>query len=90
MTNVVTMEAQMREVQLREAKAGLSALVDQAVNGEAAMITRHGKPQAVLLGIAEWERLSRVPSFARLLMACPLEDDDLPPRHAATPREIDL
>lgn len=80
----------MREVQLREAKAGLSALVDQAVNGETAMITRHGKPQAVLLGIAEWERLNRIPSLARMLMACPLEDDDLPPRHPPPPREIDL
>jgi antitoxin Phd len=80
----------MREVQLREAKAGLSALVDQAVKGEAAMITRHGKPQAVLLGMAEWERLNRVPSFARLLMACPLEDEDLPPRNPSPGRELDL
>lgn len=80
----------MREVQLRDAKAGLSALVDQAVNGEAAMITRHGKPQAVLIGMAEWERLNRIPSFARMLMTCPLEEDDLPPRRASSEREIDL
>ncbi len=80
----------MREIQLREAKAGLSALVDQAVNGEVAMITRHGKPQAVLLGMAEWERLNRIPSFARLMMACPLEEDDLPARNTAPGREVDL
>lgn len=80
----------MREVQLRDAKAGLSALVDQAVNGEAAMITRHGRPQAVLIGMEEWERLNRIPTFARMLMACPLEEDDLPPRRASSERETDL
>nr|WP_228518543.1 MULTISPECIES: type II toxin-antitoxin system prevent-host-death family antitoxin [unclassified Gluconobacter] len=26
-----------------------------------AIITRHGKPTAVILNYAEWERLSRVP-----------------------------
>ena len=31
----------MREVQLREAKARLSALVEGAADGEAAVITRH-------------------------------------------------
>ena len=68
----------MREIQLREAKAKLSALVEDAAQGEAAVITRHGKPRAVILGIGEWNRLNRVPSFGRLL----LEDDDLPSRDA--------
>ena len=35
----------MREVQLREAKVKLSALVEEAAHGETAVITRHGKPQ---------------------------------------------
>lgn len=40
------------------------------------MITRHGKPQAVIVSFKEWERLSSVPSFGRLLMSAPdgLED----------------
>lgn len=38
----------MHEVQLREAKAKLSALVEAAVQGETAVITGHGKPRAVL------------------------------------------
>ena len=55
----------MREVQLREAKARLSALVEGAADGEAAVITRHGKPRAVLVGVEEWNRLRHVPSFGR-------------------------
>lgn len=70
----------MHRVQLRDAKATLSSLVDQAVRGEPSVITRHGRPEAVVLGFAEWERLSHIPSFGRLLMEAPLEDGDLPAR----------
>lgn len=70
----------MKRVQLRDAKANLSAMVDEAVAGEPAVITRHGKPEAVILGFKEWERLSQVPSFGRLLMSAPLAPDDLPKR----------
>ncbi len=80
----------MREIQLRDAKASLSAVVDSAVRGEPAVITRHGKPEAVILSFREWERLSRVPSFGRLLMAAPIEADDLPERNPAPARTADL
>ena len=80
----------MREVQLREAKARLSALVDRAARGEAAIITRHGKPRAVILGIDEWNRLRKVPSFGRLLLASELEDEDLPSRDTTPPRDAAL
>ncbi len=80
----------MQQVQLREAKARLSALVDGAARGEAAVITRHGKPRAVILGIDEWNRLRKVPSFGRLLLASELEDGDLPPRDTAPPRDAAL
>jgi len=69
----------MLEIQLRDAKSGLSAVVDDAVQGNPSLITRHGKPQAVVLGYAEWQRLSNVPSFGRLLMAAP-DLADLPER----------
>ena len=36
---------------LREAKAQLSNLVDQAIKGEFVTITRHGKPAAVLVSV---------------------------------------
>src|SRR5687768_4162829 len=56
----------MRKIQLKDAKANLSAVVDDATRGKPSVITRHGKPEAIVLGIADWERLSRVPSFGRL------------------------
>ena len=56
----------MREVQLRDAKARLSAVVDQAARGEPSVITRHGRRAAVALGFDERRRLAQVPSFARL------------------------
>ncbi len=70
----------MHEIQLREAKATLSAVIDQARQGQPSVITRHGRPAAVVLGFEEWQRLSQVPSFGRLLMAAPLEPEDLPSR----------
>lgn len=80
----------MRKIQLKDAKAKLSAVVDQATRGKPSLITRHGKPQAVVVGFAEWERLSNVPSFGRLLMSAPLEPGDLPPRNRAPIRDADL
>ena len=77
----------MREVQLRQAKATLSSLVEGAAQGEAAVITRRGRPRAVLVGIEEWERLSGVPSFGRLLLASGLEDGDLSARDRSPPRD---
>jgi prevent-host-death family protein len=50
----------MRHIQLRDAKATLSAVVDKACQGEPSVITRHGRPEAVVVSFPEWERLSRV------------------------------
>jgi len=80
----------MREIQLRDAKASLSAVVDDAVRGKPAVITRHGKKEAVVLSFKEWERLSQVPSFGRLLMAAPIAPDDLPERDRTPLRDAGL
>jgi len=80
----------MREIQLRDAKANLSAVVDEAMEGKPAIITRHGKRQAVVLSYEEWERLSHIPTFGRLLMAAPVAADDLPDRNASTSRTADF
>jgi prevent-host-death family protein len=69
----------MREIQLRDAKASLSAVVDEAMRGKPAVITRHGKRQAVVVSYEEWERLSHVPT-----------SDDLPSRNRSGPRASDL
>jgi antitoxin Phd len=89
MTTIVTVDV-MRKIQLKDAKAKLSAVVDQATRGKPSVITRHGKPEAVVLGFAEWQRLSNVPSFGRLLMSAPLEQGDLPERDRTPMRDAGL
>jgi prevent-host-death family protein len=61
----------MRKIQLKDAKAKLSTIVDDATRGKPSLILRHGNPEAVVLGFADWQRLSRVPDFGRLLMSAP-------------------
>lgn len=80
----------MRSFQLRDAKATLSSLVDQALQGEPSVITRRGKPAAVVVGFEDWQRLSSVPSFGRLLASAPIDADDLPERDAGplTPQNL--
>jgi antitoxin Phd len=80
----------MRKIQLRDAKASLSEVVDRAVEGKPSVITRHGRPEAVVLGFKEWERLSHVPSFGRLLMSAPAGIGELPRRNKATVRTAGL
>jgi antitoxin Phd len=84
------MKAAMKEIQLRDAKANLSAVVDEAVQGKPAVITRHGKKQAVVVSYEEWQRLSHVPSFGRLLMAAPLARSEVPKRNRSGMRKADL
>jgi antitoxin Phd len=79
----------MQEIQLRDAKATLSAVIDQAQDGEPSVITRHGRKEAVVLSFEEWQRLSSVPSFGRLLMVAPLDEDDLSTRESGL-RDNDL
>ena len=43
----------MREIQLKDAKATLSAVVDDAVSGRPAIITRRGRKEAVILSFKD-------------------------------------
>ena len=79
----------MQEIQLRDAKATLSAVVDQARQGEPSSITRHGRPEAVILSFEERQRLSQVSLFGQPLMEARLDPEDLPDRHGGL-RENDL
>lgn len=80
----------MREIQLKDAKATLSAVVDQAIRGNPAVITRHGKREAVVLSFDEYEKLLHVPSFGRLLAAFPGDADDIPSRSTKPSRTVDV
>jgi prevent-host-death family protein len=80
----------MRSVQLRQAKASLSAVVDAAERGEATTITRRGKPAAVVVPVSDARRLYRDnrPSLISLLMRIP-EPIDVERDHTPM-RDIDL
>ena len=80
----------MRSVQLREAKASLSAVVDAAERGEATTITRRGRPAAVVIPVSDACRLYPAdrPSLISLLMQIP---EPIEGERDQTPmREIDL
>jgi prevent-host-death family protein len=69
---MVTSGKVMHELQLRDAKASFSAVVEQAAKGEETVVTRHGQPTAVVLGYETWQRLTNSrPSFADLLLSFP-------------------
>ena len=80
----------MKQIDLRNAKVNLSALVEAAAEGHAAVITRHGKPRAVIVGVEEWDRLRRVPSFGTLLCSMPIVDDEVFERIRTPPRDPGL
>jgi prevent-host-death family protein len=64
----------MRTVQLREAKAQLSALVQAAENGETTIITKNGRPSA-RIGPAKSadEKESATPNLIDYLMSMPAD-----------------
>ena len=80
----------MYELQLREAKATLSAVVDDAKQGRPSVITRHGKREAVVVSFEEWERLSAVPSFGWLLAHSPADPADVAERVAGDWRDVEF
>lgn len=80
----------MRSIQIRDAKARFSALVEAAEHGQPTTITRHGRPAAVLVPVEDARRLypENRPSFADLLLSFPAGaefDRDRTPL-----REVDL
>ena len=79
----------MKEIQLKDAKATLSAVVDKAVAGEPSVITRHGRKEAVVLSFEELPgALLDVPSFGELLVAFPGGPEDLPARRRKPARAL--
>lgn len=71
----------MQEMQLKDVKAKLSAVVNDAMNGAGAIITRHGRKDAVVISYKEFERLTKaVPSLGWLLANSPFEEGDFPER----------
>jgi prevent-host-death family protein len=64
----------VKTIELRQAKAGLSAIVEAAGTGEPTIITRNGKPAAMVVPVAEGRKLYPQDSqknFADLLLRYP-------------------
>ena len=82
----------MSTVSLKDAKAGLSAYVDDAIAGEFITITRHGKPVAAIVPLAAANLARKAmtkgrPSLASYLMTFPGGDFE---RNRAPARDVGL
>jgi prevent-host-death family protein len=63
---------------LAGAKAHLSEVVDRALQAGPQVITRNGRPSAVIVSVEEWERKTvRKGTLAEFLLASPLRGVDL-------------
>ena len=80
----------MRTIQIRDAKARFSALIEAAEQGKPTTITRHGRPAAVVVPVDDARRLypEKRSSFADLLLAFPGGNDF--ERDRTPLREVDL
>lgn len=79
----------MNSLQIREAKAGFSALVADAEHGRPTLITRHGVPTAMVVPVEAGRQLYPIdtPDLASYLLAMPealpaVERDTTPLREA--------
>jgi antitoxin Phd len=80
----------MESIQIRDAKAKFSALIEAAERGRPTIITRHGRPAAVIVPVEDARRLypEDRPSFVDLLLSFP---SDVEFERDRTPlREVDL
>ena len=71
-----------RNWSVQDAKNRFSEVVE-AARRVPQMVTKHGKPAVVVVGVAEYDRLrrlerARAPSFADLLLAMPQDDGEFP------------
>jgi len=60
-------------ISLKDAKAGLSGLVDEAIKGAFVTITRHGKPVAALVPVEAAEMARKVMAKNRVGLAAYLK-----------------
>ena len=79
---------------LQDAKNSFSAVVAAAQKGVPQTVTKRGKPAAVILSIAEYQRLiereaGAAPSFVDHLLGMP-QDDNTFERTRAKPRNVDF
>jgi antitoxin Phd len=79
---------------LQDAKNRFSAVVNAASRGEPQVVTKHGKPAAIVISAEQYERLREIervqaPSFSQWLLAMPTDDEAFEPLDAEL-RDTDL
>jgi len=57
----------MREISVSEAKRDLTALLKKVQDGEAAIITRRGKPVGAVMGFREYQKLKKLRAYDAVL-----------------------
>jgi prevent-host-death family protein len=82
----------MQTINLKDAKAGFSSLVDDVMKGDFVTITRHGKPVAALVSIEAGELVRKAlerkrPAFVDYLRTIPV---NVFTRNKAPSRDVDL
>jgi prevent-host-death family protein len=60
----LNLEVKMMRIQVQEAKAKLSELLERANLGEKIIITKHGKDTAVILSMATYQSLEAQPNIS--------------------------
>lgn len=81
----------MNTLQIREAKASLSAVIAAAEQGQPTLITRHGRPSAMVVPVEQGRRLypEGTPSFADYLLSMPAGLNFQIERDATPLRDVD-
>ena len=76
---------------MQSAKQRFSEVVRAAQAGEPQIITKHGEPVAVVIDIAEYERVrASRPTFVDFLLSAPYLQIELPERTVDVDRAADL
>jgi len=77
----------VKTMQLREAKAKFSALVEAAEKGETTIVTKHGRPAArIVPAVDDTDARTRKPNLVDYLMSMPA---DIPiKRSRSRPRSV--
>ena len=77
---------------IADAKARLSEMIDRAIDAGPQVITRHGRPTAVLVSTEEWNRKTRRKgNLAEFFAASPLRGSNIKiQRSMDRPRDIGL
>jgi prevent-host-death family protein len=85
------MEVPMSSWQVQQAKAHFSEVMAKARTEGPQTITRHGKDEAVLLSVGEFNLMKqRKPTLIEVLLGGPKFDDFEIPPNDETPRDVDL